>query len=136
MLFWSLIVLGLVLTFLELRFHYLPLALAASIIWLTVFFYILTGEYSEISTSTSTGLILCLGIFLMVIVPIAHFISRMGKTQVTYTENGRAYTMWSQTPKDTRSRSQISKEARRAEIRKVVDRSVERRQRSNIYRRS
>ena len=117
MLFISIVGLALVLTFVELKFHFLPLALAAALAWLVPAVGLLVDP-DAVGLSSLTGTLptlLAFVLILLVFVPIGHFWMRMGKQEITVTGNGKSYKMWGKPPEEkVESRSAKVKRERRA----------------------
>lgn len=114
--------LGLVLTFLEISTHFLPLALAASLSWLSFGFWLLLGDIANLQMSNTWTQVLGFVIILMAFVPIGHFLSRMGKREITINDGDKTYRMWGKVTEKKVSRSSKVKEKRYLELREMEDR--------------
>ena len=90
------LILAIALTFIELKVHYLPLALAAAISWLSLAAGIMLGAAGlAFPLSSPWVLLLSTVLVLMAFVPAGHFIMQMGKAEITITDQkGRSYKMW------------------------------------------
>ena len=87
--------LAILLSCLELKLHYLPLALAASVSWLAVSAGVLLGASPSFDMGNTWTIMLATVLVLRAFVPAGHFISQMGKTEITITDKeGKTYKMW------------------------------------------
>lgn len=113
---------GLVLTLLELKFHFLPIALAASASWLVPGFLLLTSPTTIGIGTMDEGYVQVLGfvLILLVFVPIGHFLMMMGKEEITVTDGKKTYRMWGKRPEEkVESRSTRVKRERKGKLQSI-----------------
>lgn len=118
-LFIGLIAIAGLLTIMQFRWHFLPLAMAAAMGWLATGLWLLLGDVTNLGLETAWAQVLALLFILMVFVPLLWFIMRMGKREMTVTGPQGTYKTWGKPDKDARSRSQLVKDSHRSRLASV-----------------
>lgn len=118
-LFIGFIIIAGLLTIMQFRWHFLPLALAAAMGWLATGLWLLLGDITNLGLDTAWAQVLAFLFILMVFVPMLWFVMRMGKSEITVTGPQGTYRIWGKPDKDVRSRSQQAKDSHRARLASV-----------------